>query len=75
MEEKHINMIEPVEDSAFKKREKMMYYKCVDCGCICPIKEEKLDEWKQKYNTYPCHCPNCKKLRANKSFVTKVENN
>ena len=73
MEEKKFNMIEPVEDSAPEKREKMMYFKCVDCGCICPIKEAKLSEWFKAHGTFPCHCVNCKKRRENS--MKKNENN
>lgn len=72
MEEKHINMIEPVEDKAKHKPEKILYYTCVDCGGVFPVKEAKMAEWFNAHGTFPCHCANCKKRRE--SFVKNNNN-
>nr|DAJ33091.1 MAG TPA: Rubrerythrin [Caudoviricetes sp.] len=72
MEERHINMIEPVEDKAKHKPEKILYYTCVDCGGVFPVKEAKMAEWFNAHGTFPCHCANCKKRREN--FVKNNNN-
>ena len=74
MEEKKINMIEPVENDK-PMREKYMMFQCVDCGGWFPIKESKVEEWHEAHGTYPCHCSNCKKRRNTNKPANKTENN
>ena len=64
MEEKKINMIEPVEKTDDKPdREKKVYIECKTCHCLFPLTESKLDYFKQKYGTIPTHCYNCRQKR------------
>lgn len=65
MEEKKINMIEPVEKVNDEKpvRENKVYVECKTCHCLFPLTETKLDYFKSKYKTIPTHCYNCRQKR------------
>ena len=72
MEEKKINMIEPVEKANDEKlvRENKVYIECKTCHCLFPLTETKLDYFKNKYKTIPTHCYNCRQKR-----ITQNEQN
>lgn len=66
MEEKKINMIEPVEKANDKKsvRKNKIYVECKTCHCLFPMTKNELDYFNSKFNTFPTHCPNCRRKRA-----------
>lgn len=73
MEEKQINMIEPVEKTEEKPPlDNVWWYTCVDCGGKFPIKESKLEKCFTTYGTLPRRCKNCKERRE--QAIKNVQN-